>query len=156
MLQLAEVYVDTEAYNYDTGAEHIPGLNAQSGPAPCDACPNRKTCAAGLACADFSAFVFNGKLVDSNRQPSGNVYRQVFSETRPASEFLAPKVLELVADGYSYRRIAKQLNLSKDTVLDIVKRDRAKKVGFTAARGQAMLSSSLPADPSSDGGAGGS
>ncbi len=127
MLQVAEVYVDTEAFNYDQSGEHIPGLTAQSAPAPCDQCANRKTCAAGLACPDFSAFVFNGKLVDSDRRPSDNVYRQVFSEARAASEFLAPKVLGLVANGYSYRRIARQLNLSKDTVLDIVKRDRAKK-----------------------------
>ncbi|SMF97783.1 hypothetical protein SAMN02949497_0046 [Methylomagnum ishizawai] len=134
MFQIAEVYVDTEAFKQDTGRESIPGLSSQPSKAPCDACPSRKTCASGLACPDFSAFVFNGKLVDSDRRPSGNVYRQVFSEPRQTSEFLAPKVLGLVASGYSYRRIARQLNLSKDTVLDIVKRDRAKRAAAQAAQ----------------------
>ncbi len=127
MFQVAEIYVDSEAFSPDSGREQIPGLSAQSGKAPCDTCPSRKTCASGLACPDFSAFVFSGKLVDSDRRPSDNVYKQVFAEPRPTSEFLAPKVLGLVANGYSYRRIARQLNLSKDTVLDIVKRDRAKR-----------------------------
>lgn len=127
MLQSAEFSVDTGAFRYDQSPEHIPGLSAQAGPAPCDRCPSRKSCAAGLACPDFSAFVFNGKLVDSDRKPSGNVYQQVFAEPRPSSEMMAPQVLGLVASGFSYRRIAKQLNMSKDTVLDIVKRDRAKR-----------------------------
>ncbi len=141
MLQIAEVYVDTEAFSLDSGRESIPGLSAQhSLKAPCDACPNRKTCESGLACPDFSAFVFSGKLIDSDRSPSGTVYQQVFSEPRPASEFLAPKVLGLVASGHSYRRIARQLNLSKDTVLDIVKRDRAKKAAAAAATEAAMAS----------------
>jgi hypothetical protein len=126
MLQIAEFCVDTEAFSYDHSAEYIPGLAAQSESAPCDQCPNRKTCSDGMACPDFLAFVLNGKVVDSDRRPTGSVYRQVFSEQRPVSELLAPKVLVLVASGYSYRRIARQLNLSKDTVLDIIKRDRAK------------------------------
>ena len=132
MFHVAEVYVDTEAFSPESGREPIPGLSAQAGKAPCDTCPSRKTCASGLACPDFSAFVFNGKLVDSDRRPSGNVYKQVFSEPRQTSEVLAPKVLGLVANGYSYRRIARQLNLSKDTVLDIVKRDRAKRAAMAA------------------------
>lgn len=44
---------------------------------------------------------------------------------RPKSDRLAPKVLALVADGRSYRRIARELGLSKNTVLEIVKRNRA-------------------------------
>jgi DNA-binding CsgD family transcriptional regulator len=40
------------------------------------------------------------------------------------SKKLAPKVLELVASGHSYRQIGRLLNLSKNTVLDIVKRER--------------------------------
>jgi hypothetical protein len=126
MFQIAEVYVDTEAFSPEPIRDSRSDLSAPI-KAPCDTCPSRKTCAAGLACPDFSAFVFSGKLVDSDRRPSGNVYKQVFSEPRPPSEVLAPRVLSLVADGYSYRRIARQLNLSKDTVLDIVKRDRAKR-----------------------------
>jgi putative DNA-invertase from lambdoid prophage Rac len=44
---------------------------------------------------------------------------------RPKSDRLAPKVLALVADGRSYRLIARELGLSKNTVLEIVKRNRA-------------------------------
>jgi putative DNA-invertase from lambdoid prophage Rac len=35
------------------------------------------------------------------------------------------KVLKLVGEGQSYRQISHRLGLSKNTVLDIVKRDRA-------------------------------
>ena len=44
---------------------------------------------------------------------------------RPKSDRLAPEVLALVADGRSYRWIGRELGISKNTVLDIVKRDRA-------------------------------
>jgi DNA invertase Pin-like site-specific DNA recombinase len=44
---------------------------------------------------------------------------------RPKSDKLAPKVLSLVAAGWSYRLIGQQLGLSKNTVADIVKRARA-------------------------------
>ncbi len=37
---------------------------------------------------------------------------------------LGSKVLQMVGDGYSYRKIAEKLNLSKTTVNDIVKRYR--------------------------------
>ena len=41
---------------------------------------------------------------------------------RIKSDRLAPKVLELKKQGDSYRQIAKQLKISKNTVTDIVKR----------------------------------
>jgi putative DNA-invertase from lambdoid prophage Rac len=44
---------------------------------------------------------------------------------RPKSDRLAPKVLALVATGHSYRQIGRELGLSKNTVLEIVKRNRA-------------------------------
>jgi transposase len=44
---------------------------------------------------------------------------------RIKSDRYAPKVLKLVAEGQSYREISHRLGLSKNTVLDIVKRDRA-------------------------------
>ena len=44
---------------------------------------------------------------------------------RPKSDRLAPKVLALVAAGRSYRLIGRELGLSKNTVLGIVKRNRA-------------------------------
>lgn len=44
---------------------------------------------------------------------------------RPKSSRLASKVIQLVEEGSSYRVIAKQLNLSKTTVTEIVKRNRA-------------------------------
>jgi DNA invertase Pin-like site-specific DNA recombinase len=45
---------------------------------------------------------------------------------RVKSDKLTPKVLALVADGQSYRQIGRQLDLSKNTVLAIVKRERMK------------------------------
>jgi len=46
---------------------------------------------------------------------------------RIKSDKLTPKVLSLVVAGHSYRQIGRQLNISKNTVLEIVKRDRQKK-----------------------------
>lgn len=43
---------------------------------------------------------------------------------RPKSDKLAPKVIELIADGRSYRWIARDLGISKNTVGEIVKRQR--------------------------------
>jgi DNA invertase Pin-like site-specific DNA recombinase len=43
---------------------------------------------------------------------------------RPKSDRLAPKVMALVANGRSYRLIGRELGLSKNTVLAIVKRHR--------------------------------
>jgi putative DNA-invertase from lambdoid prophage Rac len=44
---------------------------------------------------------------------------------RPKSDRLAPRVLALVAARRSYRLISRELGLSKNTVLEIVKRNRA-------------------------------
>lgn len=43
---------------------------------------------------------------------------------RPKSDKLAPKVVQAVADGRSYRWIARDLGISKNTVLEIMKRHR--------------------------------
>jgi putative DNA-invertase from lambdoid prophage Rac len=43
---------------------------------------------------------------------------------RIKSDRLAPKVLEMIEQGFSYRHIAKELHLSKTTVSEIVKRHR--------------------------------
>jgi DNA invertase Pin-like site-specific DNA recombinase len=43
---------------------------------------------------------------------------------RPKSDKLAPKVVQAVANGRSYRWIARDLGISKDTVVDIMKRQR--------------------------------
>ena len=43
---------------------------------------------------------------------------------RPKSDKLAPRVLEAVNEGQSYRRIARDLGMSKNTVAAIVKRHR--------------------------------
>jgi len=45
---------------------------------------------------------------------------------RPKSDRLASKVMTLVAIGRSYRLIGREVGLSKNTVADIVKRNRAK------------------------------
>lgn len=39
---------------------------------------------------------------------------------RPKSDRLAPKVMALVGEGRSYRWIARDLGISKNTVMDIV------------------------------------
>lgn len=43
---------------------------------------------------------------------------------RVKADKLGPKVSQMVSDGYSYRKIAEKLNLSKTTVNDIVKRHK--------------------------------
>jgi len=43
---------------------------------------------------------------------------------RVKADKLSPKVLQMVAEGYSYRKIAEKLDLSKTTVNNIVKRHR--------------------------------
>ena len=43
---------------------------------------------------------------------------------RPKSDKLAPKVLQAIEEGRSYRWIARDLGISKNTVSDIVKRNR--------------------------------
>lgn len=44
---------------------------------------------------------------------------------RPKSNRLAPKVLALIDEGRSYRWIARDLGISKNTVADVVQRYRA-------------------------------
>jgi len=44
---------------------------------------------------------------------------------RPKSDRLTPKVLALVAEDRSYRLIGRELGLSKNTVVEIIKRNRA-------------------------------
>lgn len=41
---------------------------------------------------------------------------------RPKSDRLAPKVMTLIAEGRSYRWIARDLRISKNTVADIARR----------------------------------
>ena len=43
---------------------------------------------------------------------------------RPKSDRLAPEVLQAVSKGRSYRWIARDLGISKNTVLDVAKRHR--------------------------------
>jgi DNA invertase Pin-like site-specific DNA recombinase len=43
---------------------------------------------------------------------------------RPKSDRLGPKVLRLVEEGRSYRYVAKEVGLSKNTVMNIVQRQR--------------------------------
>ena len=45
---------------------------------------------------------------------------------RVKADKYAPKVLQMVDNGHSYRQIARELHLSKTTVNEIVKRDRQK------------------------------
>ena len=50
---------------------------------------------------------------------------------RPKADRLAPKVLRLVEEGWSYRDIAKEVRLSKNTVMSIVHRHRNAKCNAT-------------------------
>ena len=43
---------------------------------------------------------------------------------RPKSDRLAPKVLALIAQGRSYRLVGREVGLSKNTIADIVRRNR--------------------------------
>lgn len=43
---------------------------------------------------------------------------------RPKSDRLAPKVIQLAKEGHSYRAIARKLGLSKNTVMEIIRRNR--------------------------------
>jgi DNA invertase Pin-like site-specific DNA recombinase len=52
---------------------------------------------------------------------------------RIKADRFAPKVLKLVGEGQSYREISHRLGLSKNTVLDIVKRDRVKMPALSVA-----------------------
>lgn len=47
---------------------------------------------------------------------------------RPKSDKLTPRVLKLVKEGESYRNIAAELQLSKNTVMGIVRRDREQRI----------------------------
>ncbi|MFT4184426.1 MAG: recombinase family protein, partial [Rhizobium sp.] len=47
---------------------------------------------------------------------------------RPKSDRLAPKVLALIAEGRSYRWIARDLGISKNTVANVVQRSRQEDV----------------------------
>jgi putative DNA-invertase from lambdoid prophage Rac len=44
---------------------------------------------------------------------------------RPKSDRLAPKVMALIEEGRSYRWIARDLGISKNTVMEIAKRSQA-------------------------------
>ena len=64
-------------------------------------------------CSGLAAAKAKGKIL--GRRPGQRI----------KSDRLAPKVLEMVEQGSSYRCIAKELNLSKTTVSQIVKRHRS-------------------------------
>jgi putative DNA-invertase from lambdoid prophage Rac len=64
-------------------------------------------------CSGLAAAKAKGKIL--GRRPGQRI----------KSDRLAPQVLEMVEQGSSYRRIAKELNLSKTTVSEIVKRHRS-------------------------------
>ena len=70
---------------------------------------------AALHAPDYGGLAAQQRGVVFGRRPGQRVKADRF----------APKVLKLVAKGQSYREISHRLGLSKNTVLDIVKRDRA-------------------------------
>ena len=70
-----------------------------------------------------------------SRQPISPVSaRSAISRTRPKSDRLAAKVIVMVEEEkLSYRVVAKRLDLSKNTVTEIMKRHRAARARKTAA-----------------------
>lgn len=70
------------------------------------------TMLAGIA--QFERDLLSERVKKLGRQPG----------QRPKSDKLAPKVVQAVEEGRSYRWIARDLSISKNTVLDIMKRHR--------------------------------
>ena len=52
---------------------------------------------------------------------------------RVKADKYAPKVLQMVDNGHSYRQIARELHLSKTTVNEIVKRDRQRNCSISTS-----------------------
>jgi DNA invertase Pin-like site-specific DNA recombinase len=73
---------------------------------------------AGICCASGSVSVI------AAARKRGVVFGRRPGQRVKADRYAA-KVLKLVGEGQSYREISHRLGLSKNTVLDIVKRDRA-------------------------------
>jgi putative DNA-invertase from lambdoid prophage Rac len=65
---------------------------------------------------------------------------------RPKSDRLAPRVLGMIEEGRSYRDVAKQLKLSKNTVAEIVRRNRLTNTVDKRSRkpNQPIISSQTP------------
>jgi putative DNA-invertase from lambdoid prophage Rac len=70
-------------------------------------------------CSGLAAAKANGKKL--GRQPGQRVKADLYT----------PKVLQMVTEGHSYRRIAQSLHLSKTTVNEIVKRHRRTTVALS-------------------------
>ena len=64
---------------------------------------------------------------DDNQPDGQKLQLQVIRRPgqRVKADRYAPRVLKLVGEGQSYLEISHRLGLSKNTILDIVKRDRA-------------------------------
>jgi hypothetical protein len=77
--------LDALAHN-ERGAEIIFGMTATIGPAPCDRCEARTSCAAGLACEDFRRYVEAGELQHQARKPSAGEFRRMFSGGRGSNQ----------------------------------------------------------------------
>jgi putative DNA-invertase from lambdoid prophage Rac len=77
-------------------------------------------CARQEVLASLSAIYCANESVRGSR-----LLASVASCQRLKADRYASKVLKLVGEGQSYREISHRLGLSKNTVLDIVKRDRA-------------------------------
>ena len=89
--------------------------------------PFKATLDARLIALDRS---LSGICCESGSAPASPLLASVASYSaggveRVKADCFAPKVLKLVGDGQSYREISHRLELSKNTALDIVKRDRA-------------------------------
>ena len=88
--------------------------------------PHGKMIASVMAClAEFERDLIRERVksgLEAARARGKRLGRQ--PGQRPKADRLTPKVLELVAAGRSYREVAREVRLSKNTVASIVKRSK--------------------------------
>jgi hypothetical protein len=85
---------------------------------------HERPCSGALGGKDSMGVQLEQSAARAAARKRGVVFGRRPGQRIKAARF-APKVLQLVGEGQSYREISHRLGLSKNTILDIVKRDRA-------------------------------
>jgi len=78
-----------------------------------------------MACTQYGRRPRLVQVVRKGQRPQTGLLRGGLAYVKVRLLRSPPKVLKLVGQGQSYREISHRLGLSENTVLDIVKRDRA-------------------------------